>query len=154
MESIQLYQRPAPDNPRVVDRMVEITEALTGDWFTDDVPEYLPRDLMFQDALCLELDGRIVSFIVFTSFDGSILITLMGTDPHIRGRGYGSRLMEALFEHARGLGFRDAFLWTVPPSVDSRRAATIGFYEKHGFVIEKEYKELWGTGALQLRKTL
>jgi ribosomal protein S18 acetylase RimI-like enzyme len=62
--------------------------------------------------------------------------------------------MEALFEHARSLGFRDIFLWTVPPSVDSRRVATIGFYEKHGFTIEKEYKELWQDGALQMRKLL
>lgn len=154
MESIRLYQRPSPDNKPVVERLTHITNALTGDYFTDDVPEYLPRDLMYQDALCLELDGRIVSFIVFSSFDGSILITLMGTDPAARGSGYGSRLMEALFDHARSLGFRDVFLWTVPPAVDSRRVATLGFYEKHGFAVEKEYKELWGTGALELRKTL
>lgn len=134
--------------------MVAIVRQLTGDWFEEDVQEYLPRDLMYQDALCLEVDAKIASFIVFTSFDGSILITLMGTDPTIRGGGYGSKLMEALFDHSRKLGFRDVFLWTVPPSVEPRRAATVGFYQKHGFVIEKEYKELWDHGALQLRKIL
>jgi len=154
MESIELYQRPALDNKPAVDQMVAIVSELTGEWFEDDVQEYLPRDLMYQDALCVEVDGKIASFIVFTSFDGSILITLMGTDPSFRGQGLGSKLMEGLFDHARGLGFRDVFLWTVPPSVDPRRAATIGFYQKHGFVIEKEYKELWQDGALQMRKTL
>lgn len=154
MESITHYQRPCPSNQAVVEQLVRITHDLTGDWFTDDVPEYLPRDLMYQDALCLEVDGTIASFIVFTSFDGSILVTLMGTDPGARGKGYGSKVMEALFDHARGLGFRDVFLWTVPPSVDQRRTATLGFYQKHGFVIEKEYKELWQNGALQLRKML
>lgn len=150
----KLYQRPSPTDKRAVDQLVDIAHRLTGEWFTPDVPEYLPRDLMYQDALCLETDGRIASFIVFTSFDGSILITLMGTDPGFRRQGLGSKLIEALFDHARSLGFPDVFLWTVPPSVDPRRAATVGFYEKHGFVIEKEYKELWQNGALQLRKKL
>lgn len=154
MESIELHQRPSSNNKPVVDQLVDITRGLTGDWFEPDVQEYLPRDLIYQDALCLEVEGRVASFIVFTSFDGSILITLMGTDPNIRGKGFGSRLMEALFDHARSLGFPDVFLWTVPPSVDPRRVATLAFYEKHGFVIEKEYKELWQNGALQLRKRL
>lgn len=91
---------------------------------------------------------------MFTGMDGSLLMTLLGTRPCFRGQGYGSQLMEALFDHARSLGFADVTLLTVPPSVDPRRVATIGFYQKHGFEIEKEYKELWDTGALQLRKTL
>lgn len=154
MESIQLYQRPGVGDKPIVDELVAITRELTGEWFTPDVPEYLPRDLMFQDALCLKVDDIVASFIVFTSFGGSLLITLMGTAPSARGQGHGSKLMEAFFDHARSLGFADITLLTVPPSVDPSRAATVGFYQKHGFVIEKEYKELWQNGALQLRKTL
>lgn len=152
--SISLYRRPGGDAPLVVDQIVAIARELTGEWFAPDVPEALPSDLKFHDALCLEFGRRVASFITFTSMDGSLLITLMGTDPSVRGQGHGSRLMRALFDHARELGFADIVVQTVPPSAKPGYAATVRFYQEHGFVIEKEYKELWETGALELRKRL
>ncbi|MDF2648514.1 MAG: hypothetical protein K0Q73_4319 [Paenibacillus sp.] len=60
---------------------------LTGDWFTDNVPENTSRDLLFQDMICLQLEGRIKSYIIFTSLEGRIYITLMGTHPEYRDQG-------------------------------------------------------------------
>lgn len=151
---IKLYVRPGFGSAAIADQIVSIARQLTGEWFTPDVAESLPNDLKFHDALCMEVGGSIVSFITFSSMDGSLYITLMGTDPSVRGQGHGSRLMEALFDHARGLGFGDIVVQTVPPSAKPCYAATVGFYQKHGFVIEREYTELWQTGALQLRKKL
>lgn len=150
----ELYTRPGLGDLPVVDQILAIARELTGEWFTPDVCESLPNDLKFHDALCLEVDGRVASFITFSSMDGSLYITLMGTDPSLRGQGHGSKLMEVLFDHARSLGFGGIVAQTVPPSAKPCYAATVGFYEKHGFVIEKEYTELWETGALQLRKKL
>lgn len=151
---IEYYNRPGRNNDLVTQRIVAIACELVGEWFTPDVPESLPNDLKFHDALCLEVDGKVVSFVTFTSMDGSLLITLMGTTPDMRGQGHGSRLMEALSAHARALGFGDVVVQTVPPSAKPCYEATVRFYQKHGFVIEKEYADLWQTGALQLRKKL
>jgi GNAT superfamily N-acetyltransferase len=81
-------------------------------------------------------------------------ITLMGTNPRYRGMGYGSRLIEYLFDHARQLRFCTVEVFTVPPGKKPAYHSTVAFYQKHGFVIEKEYQELWECGAVRLIKKL
>ncbi len=76
----------------MADAIVAIAQLLTARWFTDNVPADTRSDLMFHDALCLWQDGELRSFIVFTSIDGSISITLMGTHPDHQGRGYGQEI--------------------------------------------------------------
>ena len=112
---IKLFDRPGVANNYAVEQIVSIAKSLVGEWFTADVPAGIAKDLLFQDALCLEINGSIVSFIIITSVDGTLQITLMGTDPVYRGKGYGAKLIEYLFDHARKLGFRQIELFTVPP---------------------------------------
>ena len=60
-------------------------------------------------------------------------LTRMYVDASRRGMGYGRRLIEHVYTHARKNSVREVFLTT--PSVN---APAIGFYRRLGFVIERE----------------
>ncbi len=145
--AITLHQRPTG---AVADEIVRLATLLTDPWFTPNVPADTRRDLRFHDAFCLVEDDRMRAFLVFTGRDGRIEISLMGTDPACRGRGYGSLLMERFLQHARDLGYEQAVAMTVPPEVKPAYAATVAFYKRHGFVEARRYTELWEAGALEL----
>jgi GNAT superfamily N-acetyltransferase len=151
VETIALHARPAG---RVAEAIVDIARLLTPEWFTPNVPDDIRRDLAFHDALCLWRGEQLVSFLVFTSLDGALNITLMGARPSDRGRGYGSALMERFFEHARALRYERVVAMTVPPDVKPAYAATVQFYQRHGFVITRRYNELWESGAIELTRRL
>jgi len=148
---INIYRRPDKD---VIGRIKEIAELLTERWFTDNVPEDTERDLLFQDVVCLSVNDEIVSFIMFTCLDGTINISLMGTDPNFRGKGLGTIIMNYFITYVRSLEFEAIKLFTVPPDAKSSYKETIGFYEKNGFKIIKRYTELWENGAIELVKNL
>ena len=150
-DRVEHHCRP---EPQIVKEIIAIARLLSGTWFTANVPEDTRKDLLFQDALCYRHAGRILSFLVFTSWDGSLHITLMGTHPEHRGKGYGSILLQRLVEHAASLGFERLVALTVPPEVNPHFQETLRFYAKHGFVLTKRYIELWEDGALELVKTL
>lgn len=152
--NISLYKRPNPEQMDVVEQVINITAMLTPEWFTPDVPEGIPNDLMFQDLVCIEKDHVVKSFIMFTSLDGAIHVTLMGTHPDLRHKGLGSMLMQYLLGHAAGLGFTRINLLTVPPKTKSTYDSTVRFYEKHGFIIQREIPDLWQGGALELTRQL
>ena len=151
---IKLLERPSRNNSLVVKQIIDIARELTEDWFTEDVPEWIENDLLFQDVICLEAGDQIRSFIIFSSIEGVLNITLMGTEPAYRNHGYGSKMMEVLFEYAKTRGFRKIELLTVPPEKRSSYHSTVAFYSKHGFVRVKEYPELWDTGAAKFTKFL
>jgi ribosomal protein S18 acetylase RimI-like enzyme len=151
---INLYERPARIGNPIVQKINQIISSLTGVWFTEDVAEDTCKDLIFQDLLCTESDGQVTSFLVFTSVEGSISISLMGTDPRYHRKGFGSILLLHLFEHVKQMGFNKIVALTVPPSSKPSYQQTVEFYEKHGFSLEKEYTELWQSGTIQLVKFL
>jgi len=148
---IEIYKRPTGP---VAKEIISIVKELTGNWFTEDVAPATQRDLFFQNVVCGLEDGRICSFIMFTSHDGMIEITLMGTNPKYRGQGFGSALMERLFSFAKELGFSEIVTFTVPPTSKPAYQATVDFYQKLGFRVVKKYTELWQNGAWELRKSL
>jgi ribosomal protein S18 acetylase RimI-like enzyme len=154
--SVQLYQRPngEPPNREIVEGIHDIAKSLTGKWFTANVPDDTLRDLQFHDVFCLQKDKEILSFLVFTSRDGMMDITLFGTRLEYQRQGLGSKLIEHFFDYARGLGFETASVMTVPEDVKPAYGPTIRFYEKHGFKIMKRSNELWENGALLLFKNL
>ena len=148
---IEILQRPG--GPAAA-QILAIVEKLSGTWFTDDVLPAIRLDLLFQDAVCAREDNGIRAFILFTSQDGALHITLMGTDPDHRRRGYGTALMRRLEEHARQLGFAELVAFTVPPDKKPAFQDTVDFYFKCGFRLAKRYTELWQSGAWELRKVL
>jgi ribosomal protein S18 acetylase RimI-like enzyme len=148
---IDLYRRPTGP---VAEAILSIVTDLTGVWFTPDVAPATRRDLLFHDVFCAAQDGRIRAFVAFTSHDGAIHITLMGTSPEYRGQGIGSALMKRLESHAETLGFNEIVAFTVPPASKPVYQTTVDFYQKHGFRVVKEHRALWQSGALELRKSL
>jgi len=106
---IDLYRRPVGP---IADGILSIVGDLTGVWFTTDVAAATRRDLLFHDAYCATLDGRIRAFVMFTSHDGAIHITLMGTSPAYRRQGLGSALMKQLEAYAEALGFDELVAFT------------------------------------------
>jgi ribosomal protein S18 acetylase RimI-like enzyme len=154
--TISLHRRPnaAPPDTAIVSGILDITRSLTGTWFTANVPGDTLNDLKFHDVLCLHRSAELLSFLVFTSWDGMLHITLMGTRPEARGQGFGSRVIEDFFRQARQLGFEKCAVMTVPEDVNPLYQGTIHFYQKHGFMIEKRYRELWEHGAVRLVKRL
>lgn len=148
---VQLFSRPPKE---IIEQIVEIARLLTEKWFTANVPDDIAKDLLFHDALCLFRQGKIVSFLVFTSLDGAINITLLGTHPDFRAQGLGSILMNHLFEHVKRLGFDRVVAFTVPPDVKPSYTPTVQFYQKHGFTLRKRYDNLWESGAIELVREL
>jgi ribosomal protein S18 acetylase RimI-like enzyme len=154
--SLKLYQRPnaKPVNKKVVQGIYEIAKSLTSQWFTANVPDETMNDLKLHDAFCLEQDSKILSFLIFTSWDGRIHISLFGTRAELQRQGLGSKLLEHFFNYARGLGFENAAVMTIPEDVKPVYGPTIRFYEKNGFKLAKRSNELWENGALLLIKKL
>jgi len=148
---IQIYKRPSGS---VADEILKIVDELTGEWFTTDVAPATRRDLLFHDVVCVKENNRIRAFIMFTSHDGAIHISLMGTSPGYRGRGFGTALIQRLMAHARELDFSELVTFTVPPAAWPPYESTVDFYRKRGFKVVKEHTELWQSGALELRKSL
>ena len=148
---IELYQRPTGS---VAEEILSIISDLTGNWFTKEVAPNARLDLLFHDVICAVEDGRICAFLMFTSHDGAIHITLMGTSPAYRGQGFGSALMQRLESHAAALGFGEIVVFTVPPAAKPAYRPTLEFYLKQGFQVVKEYPDLWESGALELRKVI
>jgi ribosomal protein S18 acetylase RimI-like enzyme len=148
----KLYQRPT--NKDVVRQIINIIKSLTGTWFTENVALDTERDLLFQDVLCITIEEKIASFIIFTCWDGSINITLMSTKLEYHGLGLGSKLMNYFCDYTKQLGFDKIVLLTVPPKVKPSYNLTVNFYIKNGFMIGKEYSELWESGAVELTKEL
>lgn len=148
---IKLFQRPELN---VKEKIIEIVELLTGKWFTQNVPEDTRNDLLFHDVFCLMNDEKLLSFIIFTSLDGSINITLMGTHPEHHGKGLGRILLNQFFDYVVKLGFKRIVVLTVPPDVKNSYKGTVDFYIKNGFEINRRYNELWEKGALELIKNL
>jgi ribosomal protein S18 acetylase RimI-like enzyme len=114
--SINFYERPTRFGNPIVQKINQIITSLTGVWFTEDVAEDTCKDLIFQDLLCAESFGQVTSFLVFTSAEGSISISLMGTDPRYHRKGFGSKLLLHLIEHVKEMGFNKIVALTVPPS--------------------------------------
>ena len=149
--NIEVHRRPSGP---VAEEVLSVVKDLTGEWFTEDVAPAARRDLLFQDALCVRENGRIRAFLMFTSHDGAIHITLMGTSLEYRGRGFGSALIEFLVSHAKELGFCEIVTFTVPPEAKPAYQATVDFYKNRGFKVVTKHTDLWQGGAIELRMLL
>ena len=144
---IEYHAEPAG---AIIERIVALAGSLTGLWFTPNVPVDTQKDLPFQRVLSCLVGDALAGFLMFTSLDGSLQITLMGTAREFHRQGIGSRLVDALKRVATELGFTTLKAMTVPPSANPRYAATIAFYEKNGFRQVRLYPDLWEHGAIEL----
>ena len=129
-----------------------LTQALSPEFFTPDFPDSLRRDMLMQRAFCLREGGSIRAAIVYTGMEGSAYINVMLAAPGHAGKGAGSVLMAAFVGHVEAeYGLRSIDLDTFSPETKPSYAATVAFYEKHGFAITRRTPDYWGPGTLTLR---
>ncbi|MFI1070735.1 GNAT family N-acetyltransferase [Streptomyces puniciscabiei] len=64
---------------------------------------------------------------------GTARLRLLLVEPEARGHGIGDRLVRAVIDFARGVGYRDLVLWTNDVLSGARR-----IYQRHGFVLVAE----------------
>jgi DNA-binding MarR family transcriptional regulator/GNAT superfamily N-acetyltransferase len=82
-----------------------------------------------------ELDGRPVGcvMVVRDEAPATARLRLLLVEPDARGLGIGDRLVSAVVDFARGVGYRDLVLWTNDVLAAARRV-----YQRHGFVLAAE----------------
>jgi len=82
-----------------------------------------------------ELDGRPVGCVMCVRDDGpaTARLRLLLVEPEARGLGIGDRLVGAVIDFARGVGYRELVLWTNDILAAARRV-----YQRHGFVLAAE----------------
>ncbi|MFF4348724.1 GNAT family N-acetyltransferase [Streptomyces sp. NPDC001530] len=79
--------------------------------------------------------GRPVGCVMCVRDDapGTARLRLLLVEPDARGLGIGDRLVEAVVDFARGVGYRELVLWTNDVLTAARR-----IYQRHGFVLVSE----------------
>ncbi|KMS68786.1 MarR family transcriptional regulator [Streptomyces viridochromogenes] len=82
-----------------------------------------------------ELDGRPVGcvMVVRDEAPATARLRLLLVEPDARGLGIGDRLVSAVVDFAREVGYRDLVLWTNDILASARR-----IYRRHGFVLAAE----------------
>ncbi|WP_432191224.1 bifunctional helix-turn-helix transcriptional regulator/GNAT family N-acetyltransferase [Streptomyces sp. bgisy027] len=82
-----------------------------------------------------ELDGRPVGCVMCVRDEApaTARLRLLLVEPDARGLGIGDRLVTAVVDFARGVGYRDLVLWTNDVLSAARR-----IYQRHGFVLAAE----------------
>ena len=82
-----------------------------------------------------ELDGRPVGCVMCVRDEApaTARLRLLLVEPDARGLGIGDRLVAAVVDFARGVGYRDLVLWTNDVLAAARRV-----YQRHGFVLAAE----------------
>ncbi|MER5914048.1 bifunctional helix-turn-helix transcriptional regulator/GNAT family N-acetyltransferase [Streptomyces sp. NPDC001982] len=82
-----------------------------------------------------ELNRRAVGCVMCVRDDtpATARLRLLLVEPEARGLGIGDRLVEAVIDFARGVGYRDLVLWTNDILASARR-----IYQRHGFVLIAE----------------
>ncbi len=82
-----------------------------------------------------ELDGRPVGCVMCVRDEApaTARLRLLLVEPDARGLGIGDRLITAVVDFARGVGYRELVLWTNDVLTAARR-----LYQRHGFVLTDE----------------
>ncbi|MBC9725178.1 helix-turn-helix domain-containing GNAT family N-acetyltransferase [Streptomyces sp. TRM68367] len=82
-----------------------------------------------------ELDGRPVGCVMCVRDEApaTARLRLLLVEPDARGLGIGDRLVRAVIDFARGVGYRDLVLWTNDVLTAARH-----IYQRHGFVLVGE----------------
>ncbi|ROT33109.1 helix-turn-helix domain-containing GNAT family N-acetyltransferase [Micromonospora sp. HM5-17] len=109
------------------DSFEALVARIVADYLTD-------RDPRRENAWIAELDGEPVGCVFCVRRDDAVAqLRLLLVEPHARGLGIGSRLVDECLRFARAAGYREIMLWTNDVLTDARR-----IYEKAGFELRDQ----------------
>ena len=114
---------------------LQIIDALP-DFFTDDVPDTVRRDLERHDGWVIVDAGEIVGFVIVDRRSSQAAeILWIAVEPSRRDTGYGTGLLNHVFGRLRDQGIALVEVKTLDRSADyPPYEATNAFYESNGFV--------------------
>jgi len=127
-ESIVVRQAVFSDVAAIVE--LERTAPTAAHWRPDDYARIFDRGAVPRVALVLEAETRVVGFLVAVNLGSDWEIENVVVAEDARGRGLGSRLVEAFVDRVRRRGETTVFLEVR----ESNRSAR-SLYEKCGFTI-------------------
>jgi [ribosomal protein S5]-alanine N-acetyltransferase len=124
-----------PASPEDTRSVVAIVRGLP-DYFTDDVPGKVERDLTVRNAWVLTDGGDVRGFVVTARKSAAgAEILWMAVDPAHRGHGHGTRLLNHALSALAADGVRAVEVKTLDPSAGyTPYEATRAFWEHNGFV--------------------
>ena len=120
--------------PADVEAVVAVARSLPQ-WFTESGVANMTVDLANNLGFVAEVEGRIVGFVSWFSYEGVAQISWMGLRPDYHRQGLGRRLLEELERWLRASGARVLRVQTLGDSVDYEPyERTRAFYRRLGFV--------------------
>lgn len=105
-------------------------------WFDANAQKHIPIDLKYNQGFVGVDNGRVVGFIAYVVWEGSLKITWIGVAKDYQNQGLGTKLLHKLEEQARKMGIDTIRTYTLgdkvqyPPYEQSRK-----WYFKNGFTI-------------------
>ena len=119
---------------RDIERCIAIVEGLP-DYFTDDVPEKVQRDMGDHSGWVAAGPERVVGFAVARRSTRAAEILWIAVDDAERGHGVGSALLDHLVTELADRGVEVIEVKTLDRSADYEPyVATRAFWERHGFI--------------------
>jgi ribosomal protein S18 acetylase RimI-like enzyme len=115
-------------------RIVDLARSLP-EWFTSDGISQIEKDLPCQHSLLAELNGNLVGFLSFYSYEGVAHIGWMGVDKRYQRIGIGSELINTLVDFLLGLSIFEVRVKTLGESIlYEPYVGTRLFYYARGFL--------------------
>lgn len=116
------------------------------------LPSNDDANIILRDQFVLTVDGEKAGFINWNSYPGDSTTAGLYSfyfKPEYRDKGYGSRLMQHVLDHLRGLNYKSVLLIPGPQEMvdgkltelegeakDKAMVRLLKFYRKHGFVTD------------------
>ena len=115
--------------------VLEIVKKLHS-WFDSVALTFeIPNDLKFHQGMVAEVNGKIVGFLTYSSFEGEVYVSWIGVDPDYHRQGIGRILMSELEKTLKEQGIDKLKVETLSANIKYEPyEKTRAFYKKLGFV--------------------